>query len=99
MAQLPKFMIADDPITDPDNEYIFHTEKPRFFAKRVEEDEETAYIDIVEELDNVDEFFHNDPDKKQELLEQLEDWYYSYMEWLDEDGYDDEDDEDDEEEK
>jgi hypothetical protein len=97
MAQLPKFMIADDPITDPDNEYIFHTEKPRFFAKRVEEDEETAYIDIVEELDNVDEFFHNDPDKKQELLEQLEDWYYSYMEWLDEDGYDDEDEEDEEE--
>ncbi|WP_298740522.1 hypothetical protein [uncultured Chitinophaga sp.] len=96
MAQLPKFMIADDPITDPDNEYIFHTEKPRFFAKRVEEDEETAYIDIVEELDNVDEFFHNDPDKKQELLEQLEDWYYSYMEWLDEDGFDDEDDEEEE---
>jgi hypothetical protein len=96
MAQLPKFMIADDPITDPDNEYIFHTEKPRFFAKRVEEDEETAYIDIVEELDNVDEFFHNDPDKKQELLEQLEDWYYSYMEWLDEDGLDDEDEEEEE---
>lgn len=99
MAQLPKFMIADDPITDPDNEYIFHTEKPRFFAKRVEEDEETAYIDIVEELDNVDEFFHNEPDKKQELLEQLEEWYYSYMEWLDEDGYDDEDDDEEEEEK
>lgn len=98
MAQLPKFMIADDPITDPDNEYIFHTEKPRFFAKRVEEDEETAYIDIVEELDNVDEFFHNEPDKKQELLEQLEEWYYSYMEWLDEDGYDDEEDDDEEEE-
>ena len=96
MAQLPKFMIADDPITDPDNEYIFHTENPRFFAKRVEEDEETAYIDIVEELDNVDEFFHNDPDKKQELLEQLEDWYYSYMEWLDEDGDEDEDDEEEE---
>jgi len=62
----------------------------------VEEDEETAYIDIVEELDNVDEFFHNDPDKKQELLEQLEDWYYSYMEWLDEDGDEDEDDEEEE---
>jgi hypothetical protein len=59
----------------------------------VEEDEETAYIDIVEELDNVDEFFHNDPDKKQELLEQLEDWYYSYMEWLDEDGLDEDDEE------
>ena len=99
MAQLPKFMIADDPITDPDNEYIFHTEKPRFFAKRVEEDEETAYIDIVEELDNVDEFFHNEPDKKQELLEQLEEWYYSYMEWLDEDGFDDEDDDEEEEAK
>ena len=97
MAQLPKFMIADDPITDPDNEYIFHTEKPRFFAKRVEEDEETAYIDIVEELDNVDEFFHNDPEKKQALLEQLEEWYYSYMEWLEEDGYDDEDEDEEEE--
>lgn len=90
-------MIADDPVTDPDNEYIFHTEKPRFFAKRVEEDEETAYIDIVEELDNVDEFFHNDPGKKQELLEQLEDWYYSYMEWLEEDEYDEEEEEEEEE--
>ncbi|PUZ21208.1 hypothetical protein GA0116948_11283 [Chitinophaga costaii] len=91
---LPKFMIADDPITDPDNEYIFHTEPPRFFAKRVEveEDEERAYIDIVEELDNVDEFFKNDPAKKEELLEELEDWYYSYLEWLEEDDDEEEDD-------
>ncbi|RBL93851.1 hypothetical protein [Chitinophaga flava] len=96
MAQLPKFLIADDPVTDPENEYIFHTEKPRFFAKRVEEDEETAYIDIVEEIDNVEEFYKNDPDKKQELLEQLEDWYYSYMEWLEE-GETGEDDEEEEE--
>jgi hypothetical protein len=92
---LPKFMIADDPVTDPDNEYIFHTEKPRFFAKRVEEDEEMAYIDIVEEIDNVEEYFHGEPEKKQELLDELEDWYYSYMEWLEEDEEDD--DEDDEE--
>ncbi len=56
-------MIADDPVTDPDNEYIFHTEKPRFFAKRVEEDEEVAYIDIVEEIDNVEEYFHGEPEK------------------------------------
>lgn len=90
---LPKFMIADDPITDPDNEYIFHTQPPRFFAKRVEEDEERAYIDIVEEIDNVDEFFKNDPSKKEELLEDLEDWYYSYLEWLEEDEDDEEDEE------
>ncbi|WP_212000263.1 hypothetical protein [Chitinophaga sp. HK235] len=96
MAQLPKFLIADDPVTDPENEYIFHTEKPRFFAKRVEEDEETAYIDIVEEIDNVEEFYKNDPDKKQELLEQLEDWYYSYMEWLEEGEAGDDDEEDEE---
>ncbi|ATL46132.1 hypothetical protein COR50_02535 [Chitinophaga caeni] len=96
MSQLPKFMIADDPVTDPENEYIFHTQAPRFFAKRVEEDEETAYIDIVHELDDVEAYFKNDPEKKAALIEELEDWYYSYMEWLDED--DDEEDDDFEEE-
>jgi hypothetical protein len=93
MAKLPKFMIADDPVTDPDNEYIFHTEEPRFFAKRVEEDEEKAYIDIVHEVDNVEAFFKGAPEKKAELLEQLEEWYYSYMEWLEEDEFEDEDEE------
>lgn len=93
MATLPKFMIADDPINDPDNEYIFHTQEPRFFAKRVEEDEETAYIDIVSEIDNVEEFFKNNPGGKEELIGELEDWYYQYMEWLEEDE-DDEEDED-----
>ncbi|GEP89495.1 hypothetical protein SAMN05660909_00601 [Chitinophaga terrae (ex Kim and Jung 2007)] len=91
MAQLPKFMIADDPVTDPENEYIFHTEKPRFFAKRVEDDEENAHIDIVYELDSVDEFFKNSPDKKIELLEELGDWYYSYLDWLEDDGEEEDD--------
>lgn len=93
MAKLPKFMIADDPVTDPDNEYIFHTEQPRFFAKRVEEDEDNAYIDIVAEIDNVEEFYKDAPGKKQELLDQLEEWYYSYLEWLEEDEFEDEDEE------
>jgi hypothetical protein len=97
MVQLPKFMIADDPVTDPDNEYIFHTEQPRFFAKRVEEDDDHAYIDIVAELDNVDEFFRNAPEKKEELLEQLEEWYVEYMNWLEEDEFDEDDEEDDDE--
>ncbi len=61
-------------------------EETPLFAKRVEEDEEVAYIDIVEEIDNVEEYFHGEPEKKQELLDQLEDWYYAYMEWLDERG-------------
>ena len=92
MTNLPKFMIADDPINDPDNEYIFHTEKPRFFAKRVEEDEDTAYIDIVSEIDNVEEFFKGNPEGKEELIEQLEEWYYKYMDWLEEDEDDEEED-------
>lgn len=92
MAKLPKFMIADDPVTDPDNEYIFHTEEPRFFAKRVEEDEEKAYIDIVHEVDNVDAFYKNAPEKKEELLEALDEWYTAYMEWLEEDEFEDEED-------
>lgn len=91
---LPKFMIADDPVTDPDNEYIFHTEPPRFFAKRVEEDEDHAYIDIVEELDNVDEFFKDKPEGKQQLLEDLEDWYYAYLEWLEEEEEEEEEEDD-----
>jgi hypothetical protein len=93
MANLPKFMIADDPINDPDNEYIFHTEQPRFFAKRVEEDEETAYIDIVSEIDDVEAFFKGKPEAKEALIEQLEEWYYQYMDWLESD--DDEDEEED----
>ncbi|RAJ10559.1 hypothetical protein LX64_00163 [Chitinophaga skermanii] len=92
MAQLPKFMIADDPVTDPDNEYIFHTQEPRFFAKRVEEDDETAYIDIVQEIDDVEAYYKNDPAKKEQLIEELEDWYYAYMEWLEEDEDDEEED-------
>ena len=62
-------------------------------AQPVEEDEEKAYIDIVAEFDNVDEFFKNAPGKKEELLDQLEEWYYSYLEWLEEDEYDEEDEE------
>jgi hypothetical protein len=95
MVQLPKFMIADDPVTDPDNEYIFHTQEPRFFAKRIEDDEENAHIDIVVALDDVDAYFQNSPEKKEELLQELEDWYYEYMDWLEEDEF--EEDEEDEE--
>jgi hypothetical protein len=40
----------------------------------------------------VEEYFHGEPEKKQELLDELEDWYYSYMEWLEEDEDDDDDD-------
>lgn len=81
---LPKFMIADDPVTDPDNEYIFHTQEPRFVAKRVDDDEENAHIDIVEEIDDVAGFFHNDPVGLQALLDELGEWYSEYMDWLEE---------------
>ncbi|ASZ10739.1 hypothetical protein CK934_06975 [Chitinophaga sp. MD30] len=94
MSKLPKFMIADDPVTDADNEYIIHTQQPRFYAKRVEEDEEMAHIDIVEEIDDVEAFFKDAPEQKEELLQELEDWYYAYMEWLEEDEDEDYEDED-----
>ncbi|MDF2188106.1 hypothetical protein [Paraflavitalea sp. CAU 1676] len=87
---LPKFMIADDPVTDPDNEYIFHTQEPRFIAKRVEDDDENAHIDIVEEIDDVAGFFNNDPVQLQVLLDELGEWYSDYMDWLEEDELDEE---------
>jgi len=88
---LPKFMIADDPVTDPDNEYIIHTQEPRFIAKRIDDDEENAHIDIVEEIDDVAGFFENDQVRLQVLLDELGEWYNDYMDWLEED--EDEDDE------
>jgi hypothetical protein len=78
-------MICDDPVTDPDNEYIFHTQEPRFVAKRVDDDDENAHIDIVEEIDDVAGFFENDMVKLQVLLDELGEWYEEYMDWLEED--------------
>ncbi len=85
MSPLPKFMSADDPVNDPDNVYIIHTQQPRFIAKRVEDEDENTHIDIVEEIDDVEGFFKNDPEKKETLLEELEAWYYDYMDWLEDD--------------
>lgn len=82
---LPKFMICDDPVTDPDNEYIFHTQEPRFVAKRIDDDDDNAHIDIVEEIDDVAGFFENDTVQLQALLDELGEWYNEYMDWLEED--------------
>lgn len=83
-------MIADDPVTDPDNEYIIHTQEPRFVAKRVDDDEENAHIDIVEEIDDVAGFFQNDEAGLQALLDELGEWYAEYMDWLEEEEDEDE---------
>ena len=78
-------MICDDPVTDPDNEYIFHTQEPRFVAKRIDDDDDNAHIDIVEEIDDVAGFFENDTVQLQALLDELGEWYNEYMDWLEED--------------
>lgn len=83
-------MIADDPVTDPDNEYILHTQEPRFIAQRVDDDEENAHIDIVEEIDDVAGFFQNDQVGLQALLDELGDWYAEYMDWLEDEEEDEE---------
>jgi hypothetical protein len=89
---LPKFMIADDPVTDPDNEYIIHTQEPRFIAQFVADDDENGHIDIVEEIDDVAGFFQKEELQLQVLLDELDQWYRDYLGWLDEDEDEDEED-------
>lgn len=83
MADFPRFLIADNPMAEPDGEYVYHSQQPRFLAKRVY-DNPTTYFIIVDEIDNMTAFFKGDVSKIAKLMNRLGDWYFSYLKWEEE---------------
>ena len=73
MAKYPKFLIAQNPMADPDSVYILHTQKPRFLAK-----EERASIEIIDEIDDMLDYYDGNPEKVSGLLKRVNEWYKSY---------------------
>jgi hypothetical protein len=83
MAKYPRFMICENPMAEPDEEYILHTQEPRFLAKRVYENPTTDF-EIVMEIDNMAAYMNNDVSKLAKLMSRMGDWYISYQNWLNE---------------
>ena len=94
---LPRFMLAENPMADPDGFYIIHTQTPRFIAKKVEDDPTTDFK-IVMEIDSFMEAFQGKPERMAGLMRRMGDWYVAYCRWEDEnfDNFNDEEDEEDE---
>ena len=80
---LPVFMLCENEQAELDGEYILHTHKPRFIAKRVHDDPKNDFK-VVDDIDNMSAFFDNDMAKMTGLMRQMEDWYRSYQDYLDE---------------
>ncbi len=91
MANYPRFIIAENPMAEPDAEYILHTQQPRFLAKRVH-DNPTTDFEIVDDIDNMAVFFKNDSTKVAGLMRRLGDWYVAFINW-EEDNYNNNDEE------
>ena len=83
MADFPRFMIAENPMAEPEGEYIYHSQQPRFLAKRVYDNPTTDFI-IVDEIDNMNTFFKGDAGKIAKLMSRLGDWYSAYSKWEEE---------------
>lgn len=89
---LPRFMVAENPMAEPDVEYVIHTQEPRFIAKRVYDNPGTDF-EIVVEIDNMNVFFKGDALKMAGLMRRLGDWWVAYLKWEETQDYDDEDEE------
>lgn len=76
-------MLAENPMAEPDGEYVVHTQQPRFIAKRVYGNPTTDF-EIVDDIDNIGEFFKNDPSKAAKLMSRMGDWYVAYLKWEEE---------------
>lgn len=76
-------MIAENPMAEPDAEYILHTQEPRFLAKRVQDNPMTDF-EIVMEIDNMGAFFKNDVMKVAGLMRRMGDWYVAFIKWEEE---------------
>lgn len=75
-------MLAQNTVAEPDTEYILHTQKPRFLAKRTPGG--LSDFEIVEEYDNVLEFYGNAL-KVAGVLRRLADWYIAYKKGVNDD--------------
>ena len=85
MADFPKFMIADNIMADPDNEYIYHSQKPRFLAKYTPDDP-LSHFAIVDDIDDMANFFNYDAGKLAGLMRRLGDWFVAYLKFEEENG-------------
>jgi hypothetical protein len=70
MAKYPKFLVANNPMVNPDDVYIFHSQRPRLLVKV----ENEAFM-IVDDIDNATE---GDANKLEGLISRMNDWYKSY---------------------
>lgn len=73
MAKCPKFLIAKNPMAEPDGVYIFHAQKPRFLAKA-----EGGVIEIIDDVDSMLDYYGSNPDKVSGLLKRTTEWYKAY---------------------
>lgn len=67
-------------MADPGGEYIYHSQLPRFLAKRVT-DNPLSDFEIVDDIDNMGAYFKGDVSKVAGLMRRLGDWYVSYLNW------------------
>lgn len=80
MASFPKFFISENPMAEYGEEYIYHSQKPRFLAKRVHDHSDTDFI-IVDDIDDMLAFFNGRAEKVAGLMRRLGDWYMAYCKW------------------
>ena len=90
MMQAPKFLLCENEEADLEAEYVLHTHKPRFIAKRIYDDPSRDFI-IVDDIDDMSSFFKDDNQQITLMMKSLERWFYAYQDYLDEQYGGDED--------
>ena len=73
MAKYPKFLIAKNPMAEPEGMYILHTQKPRFLAKV-----DRNLFEVVDDIDEMLTYYKGNADKVQGLIKRMTDWYITY---------------------
>jgi hypothetical protein len=73
MSKQPKFMVAKNPMADPDGVYIYHTRQPRFLAKV-----ENNVFEVVDDIDEMTTYYNGNADKVQGLFKAMGKWYIAY---------------------
>ncbi|HRN79974.1 MAG TPA: hypothetical protein PKY29_04445 [Ferruginibacter sp.] len=69
----PKFLIAHNPMARPGEIYVYHARKPRFLALRT-----GSAFTVVDDIDDMLDYFNNREDKVEGLLRRLNDWFIAY---------------------
>lgn len=86
---IPTFMLCENEQADLDGEYLLHTKAPRFLARRIHDNKKNNF-EIVDDIDQMLVFFNNDTTKVEKLLSKMQEWYFTYQKYLD-DQYGEED--------